>query len=345
MTVKTNHLNMANQIKNIAIKNLTLWDENARFPDKYFNQEESELIDYFLSNPEFKIKSFLQFIVQDFDLPQLENLVVWNNGEQNIVLEGNRRLTVYKLLNNPKLSKDLELQKFIENEKQKISISDDFELACVLVDDKEDAYRYITRKHYNGNNEVSWKETERAHYSRRRGNQNKAELTRIGISKIIRDLDLPEQMKEKVLGKGYETTFYRIISGTPAKEEFGYSFDEQGNLIVKDDQFKEKLKVIVYSVLNKKDIRGNAIDSRALNKNDKIESFIKSINIQDSQKVDEEMKSKTRENIFGDQTILLGPKPTKQKVFPKTTSRKHLIPKSCSLRIESPKINNMVLLF
>lgn len=113
---------MANQTKNIAIKDLTLWDENARFPDKYFNQDESELIHYFVSKADLKIKSLLESIVKDFDLPQLEKIVVWNDGEQNIVLEGNRRLTAYKLFNNPQLAKDKKLQNFITAEKQKISI-------------------------------------------------------------------------------------------------------------------------------------------------------------------------------------------------------------------------------
>ncbi|MHA3045519.1 hypothetical protein JSO61_009375 [Riemerella anatipestifer] len=332
---------MANQIKNIAIKDLTLWDENARFPDKFFNQEESELIQYFLSKADFKIKPLLESIVKDFDLPQLEKIVVWNDGEQNIVLEGNRRLTAYKLLNNPELSKDKKLQAFIESEKQKIDISDNFELECILVENIDDAFRYIDRKHYNGNNEVTWKDTERAHYSKRRGSENPLELIKIGIAKIVRELDLPEEMKEQVLGSGYVTTFYRIVTTTPAKREFKYSLDEKGNLIVGEKDFAEKLKVIIYSVLNKKDVKGNPIDSRALNKTEKIEEFIKSVDKEDTKKVDEEIKSKTTENIFGEKTISVGPSPSKQKVLPKSNSRKYLIPMSCALRIKEVKINNI----
>ena len=41
--------------KNISIKNLHLWDENARFPDKYFNKTEKELINFFLSKKDFKL--------------------------------------------------------------------------------------------------------------------------------------------------------------------------------------------------------------------------------------------------------------------------------------------------
>lgn len=332
---------MANHTKNIAIKDLTLWDENARFPDKFFNQEESELIDFFLSKPDFKIKPLIESIVKDFDLPQLEKIVVWNDGEQNIVLEGNRRLTAYKLLNNPELAKENKLKDFIKSEKQKISISDNFELECVLVEEREDAFRYIDRKHYNSNNEVNWKDTERAHYSKRRGSENPLELIKIGIAKIVRELDLPEEMKEQVLGSGYVTTFYRIVTTTPAKREFKYSLDENGNLIVGNNDFEDKLKVIIYSVLNKKDVKGNPIDSRALNKTEKIEEFIKSVAVEDTKKVEEEIKANTTENIFGEKSVSVGPSTTKQKVLPKSNSRKYLIPMSCTLRIKEVKINNI----
>lgn len=331
---------MANQTKNIAIKDLTLWDENARFPDKFFNQDEAELINYFLSKQDFKIKLLIESIVKDFDLPQLEKIVVWNDGEQNIVLEGNRRLTAYKLLNNSLLAKDKKIQDFLETEKQKIIISDNFSLECILVEDREDAFRYIDRKHSNGNNEVNWKDTERAQYSKRRGSENPLELIKIGIAKIVRELDLPEEMKEQILGQGYVTTFYRTITTKPAQRLYGYYFDN-GEFKVKDDDFKEKLKVIIFSVLNKQDIQGNKIDSRTLNKKEDVEKFLESVKVEDTKKVEEKIKENTTENIFGEKTVTVGINLSKQKVFPKSTSRKYLIPMSCSLRITEVKINNI----
>ena len=62
--------------KKLLLKELTLWDENPRFPDKYFNQTEDELIDFFLSKKDFKIVELAEAVIKDFDLPQLEKLVV-----------------------------------------------------------------------------------------------------------------------------------------------------------------------------------------------------------------------------------------------------------------------------
>src|SRR3972149_7747389 len=89
----------------ISIKSLLLWDENARFPDKYFSKPEEELIEYFLAKKDFKIKELAEAIVRDFSLPQLEKLAVYDDGSNLIVLEGNRRVTGYKLLANPSLIK------------------------------------------------------------------------------------------------------------------------------------------------------------------------------------------------------------------------------------------------
>jgi len=329
---------MSVQSKTISVKDLILWDENARFPDKYFNQEETELINYFLSKPDFKIKAFIEAVIKDFDLPQLEKIVVWNDGEQNIVLEGNRRLTAYKLLINPSLTEDEKLKEFLEAEKTKIDISESFPLECILVENQEDAFRYIDRKHYNGNNEVSWKDTERAYYSKRRGSENPLELIKIGITKIVRELDFPEEIKEQILGQGYVTTFFRIISTKPAQRRYGYYF-ENGEFKIKDKNFKDELKVIIYSVLSKQDVKGNKIDSRTLNKKEDVENFLKSIDVDDKKVVDEKIKEKTTENIFGEKTVQIAS--AKLKVLPKSTSRKYLIPMSCTLRIQEPKINNI----
>lgn len=149
-------------LQNIAICNLVLWDENARFPDKYFLSKESDLISYFLSKSEFKIQSFAEEIVKDFDLPQLEKLVVWKNDDQNIVLEGNRRLTAYKLLVNPELAIEPKIISYFYQLKNKINITEKYEVECLVTDDKEDGYRYIDRKHANNNNEVNWQDFEKS---------------------------------------------------------------------------------------------------------------------------------------------------------------------------------------
>lgn len=325
--------------KKMKICDLILWDENARFPDKYFNSDEKELIKYFLSKPDFKLKQLIEAIVKDFQYPQLEKLVVWNDDESYVVLEGNRRLTAYKLLANPDLTDDKTLRKFLIEQNSKISIDENFELECLITKERDEGFIYIDRKHANNNNEVNWQDVERANYNVRRGSSNQAELLKIGISKIVSELDLPDGLKEQVLGKNYVTTFFRIVTSTSAKRKYGYEILDNGQLIVKNDKFNEELKVIVHRVLKKEDSKGNKVDSRSLNKKEKIEEFIKAVDSKDAAKVDQEIEENTTVNIFGEENVRLPS--ARPKVLAKSSTRKYLIPSNCYLRISETKINNI----
>lgn len=325
---------------NISIKNLLLWDENARFPDKYFNKSEKELVDYFISKKDFKIKEFAEAIVKDFDLPQIEKIVVYKLGNKSIVLEGNRRLTAYKLLSNPNLTDDVKLKDVFKRLKSQITITNNLALECLITENKEEGLRYIDRKHANGNYEVGWGDTERAHYNARRGNAKKKELFKIALTKLIKNLDIPEEMKEQVLGYGYVTNFYRIIDSNPAWELFGFEMEENGNLKIKDKDFNEKLKVIILNVLKKKDLNDNTIDSRSLNKNSEKEQYLKSIKSDDFEKVEKEIEKSKTKNIFGEESINITKNDSKRS-NPKSTIRNYLIPKTCILIINETKINNV----
>ena len=309
---------MSIERKSIAIKDLHLWDENARFPDKYFNSDQKDLIQFFLNKSDFKIKQLIEEIVKDFDLPQLEKLVVWNDDSKYVVLEGNRRLTAYKILSNPALVSEEKLNKYLTEQKSILRIDDSFQIECLVADNKNEGLRYIDRKHANNNNEVNWQEPERSTYKVRRGSENQTEFIKIGIARIVRDLDLPEEMKDQILGKGYVTTFFRLVTTVPARAEFGFEVDENGDLIVKDKNFREKLKVIIYQVLRKKDFDNNDVDSRSLNKTDKIETYIKSVKPDDAKKVDAEIKRNTAEDIFGTKTVTISPGGKKPVTLPRS---------------------------
>jgi len=330
----------------LPIKDLILWDENARLPDKYFNTDERILVKYFLSKPENKIKQLIKSIINDIDLPQLEKLVVWKDDENNnFVIEGNRRLTAYKLLTNKYLTEDKKILDFLQEVKDEIIIDENFLLECIICENKEDALRYVDRKHANGNNEVNWGEPERLNYEFRRGKGNSSNIIKLEVTNIVKSMDLPEEMKDKILGKGYVTTFFRAITTTPAKHKYGYKI-EDGKLKIENKHFEEELKIIIYTILKKEDFAGNTIDSRTLNKTENIETFIQSINLDQTKKIEKDIEEKTTTNIFGEKNINIGKtniniEDPKKKSLPKSTNRKNLIPKNFSLRINEPKINNI----
>ncbi len=337
MNIFNNHW----QEQKISLENLLLWDENARFPDKYFNKSEKELIKYFCEKKNFKIEILAKEIVKDFDLPQLEKLVVYDTDEKKIVLEGNRRLTVYKLLNNPELAPNNTLKSKFQKLKKEININNNFLFDCLVTTNKFEGFRFIERKHVNGNNEVGWGHQERANHNVRRGKATKKEEFKVAIAKIIKDLDIPEILKDQVLGPGYVTNFWRILDSSVAWKEYGFKLKDNGELEIKDPEFNRKLKVIIYNVLKKEDFFGKKIDSRSLNTNKEIEEYLKSIKSDDSKKVDEEVKKNTTNNLFGENTTNIQPTKKKAKINPKSTTRSYLIPKTCRLDIKEVKINNI----
>ncbi len=336
--------------KKIPIVKLSLWDENARFPDQYYNSNEKELIKYFLSKPNFKIKELIEEIVLDYDLPHLEKVVVWDTSDNLVMLEGNRRLTGYKLLANPQIISDIDskLHSYLVEKQKEIGITTDFYLDCLISEDKDQCYRYIDRKHSKGNNQVNWLEPERMNYSKRRGAESQNAKLKIAIINYVRNLDWHKEIKNEILGQGYVTTFFRIIATGPAKDTYGLSTDENGEMTFEDKTFPDKLKVIIHNVIKKEDFEGNRVDSRELNKNQEIEDYLKNVKSEDVQKVEKEIDDNKKQDLFGNETISLGKKNSKSKVTktsnvqrktPKTKENETLFGKS--LALESGKVNDL----
>jgi hypothetical protein len=321
----------------LRVGNLSLWDENARFPEEYFNKQEPELIEYFLKKKDFKIESFAKEVVKDFDIPQLERLVVLRLKGRLVVLEGNRRLTVYKLLIDPSLTRIPEMRRLFEELNKSIKIPKSFSLEANVTTIKEEGLRLLDRKHNQGNNEVSWSEPERRNFSIRRSHGKGKDMLRVELANAVKKLKLPEVIKEAVLSKGLVTTFYRIVDSGSARARLNYEVLKSGEIKVKNQKiFDDFLKVIVFNVWFKKDFKGGNVDSRSLNKAEAIDKYIKGIQLKNISRIDDEIKKNTKEDLFGKET-LLSPKRTKSHQL--SVMRKYLI--NSSLYIKDPRINDI----
>lgn len=258
---------------NIPINKLFLWDENARFPDLMSGENEKTLIRHFLKHEDTKILELAKRIAEDIDLPQLEKLVVYFDGENYFVREGNRRLTAYKLLCNPELADTKENVQYFQTLRGtlKLQIHEGWALECLVFETEEQCDRFINRKHIQHNNEVHWQDTERANYKIRSGNGKKSDHIKKELRKIIVNLEIPKEIKEAVLGKGYVTTLWRILTSKPAEIKYGYGFDNDNKLKIKNKSFQDELEAIIVDIYNK------TITSRTHNRNNEIEKYINEI--------------------------------------------------------------------
>lgn len=333
----------------IKIKDLRLWDENPRFPEEYFNKTEEELINFLFNKKgeKEKLKDLAKSIIENIKLIPWERLIVYNEAEEYIVLEGNRRLMIYKLLINPELLKDKKLSATLM--KVKGIINENLEIECIVTDNFEEGLKYVELKHlekgYKG-----WGEAERNNFKRRRGKAGEKEILKIEVTRRIKSLDIPDKLKEEVLGHGFITTFFRIVTTSPALEYFGYSISDN-KLSVDDKDFNNKLKIIVWNVINKKDFGNNPINSRSLNTNEEIKKYLKNLNInEDLPKFQKEVESSyvTKVDVFNNKRkkfVSPTEKSSKSKqsvrIKPRTSSRNRLIPKDTKLFINEAKINNI----
>jgi len=75
-----------------------------------------------------------------------------------------------------------------------------------------------------------------------------------------------------------------------------------------DKTFPDKLKVIIHNVLKKKDFEGNPVDTRELNKNPEIRNYLENVNPENVAKVNKEIETNTKTDIFGNESVKLGSK-------------------------------------
>jgi hypothetical protein len=293
--------------KSIRVKDILLWDENSRLPDNLFGKNQQEIIDTFLKDKKrFELTSLADEIVADFDLPQLEKLVLIKKNGKYVASEGNRRLVAYKCLANPKLAN--EYASDFTQLANSIEINENFELQCVITDNFEQANRYLERKHLRGNNEKSWGQYERDNHSARvkrsGGSADKNRIRRANIGKLVEETNLPDAMKRSVLGQGYVTNFYRIIDSSPGYKYFGFNADNDGELSINNrGELLNKLKVFVYELLTiKKPIEGISW-SRAFNKSSEIEAYLQGLNTNRVAEIDKEIEKSKILTIFGEEEI------------------------------------------
>lgn len=355
----------------IPLKDLNLWSENPRFPQTYMGKPENELIDYIVSVPHYKIMAFGKEVVEDFDMPIFEKFAIYNGEGLNIAYEGNRRLTVYKLLVNPNLCSDTKIREYFTQLKRSVNIDGNFKVDCVISNDKLAVLRYVNRKHLNNNNEVAWGTIENSNAKLRwLDDPNKLDIFQSNISILIRNLDIPSQDKDKVLGRGFVTTLFRILNSRTAAKYFKLVFDDENNLISGIDNFSHSLQVIIYDILDKKEFKNKKFSR--LNAGE-VEEYLKSIVVFEEVKKrlskpkksstpstkDSTASLKNREanegkgdgrgvnkdesnnisGVVGKSGAVVPAK--KSKPDKKSTQRKYLIPSDCNFDINESKINNI----
>jgi len=155
---------MNSKMKEINLENLKLDLENPRLPSSFQKQKLDEIavINWMLEDASI-IELMLAIGQNDFFVGESLLIIEDENDKGNyIVVEGNRRLTSLKLLQNPSLA-DIhtkKIQKVIEETKKR-----PHNIPCILFEKREDISQYLGYRHVTG--VKPWGMLEKARYLNR----------------------------------------------------------------------------------------------------------------------------------------------------------------------------------
>ena len=141
----------------IPLEKLQLDSDNPRLPVSMHGKPEAEILEYMLLDASL-IELMLAIGKNDF-FPGEQLLVTANVDDTYKVVEGNRRLSALKLLNDPGLAR-------VQRSKIHHALAETqyrpTEIPCLLFETEEDIHKYLGYRHITGIKE--WKLLEKARY-------------------------------------------------------------------------------------------------------------------------------------------------------------------------------------
>lgn len=144
------------RFEDVSIDKLKLDDYNPRLPKSFHGQSESKIIEYMLL--EASTLELMQSIGENGYFPG-EQLLVVEEGDSYLVVEGNRRLTAVKLLSNRDLAtvqKKKVAQVYTEAKVRPTAIP------CLIFEDRDTILKYLGFRHITGTK--PWKLLEKGRY-------------------------------------------------------------------------------------------------------------------------------------------------------------------------------------
>lgn len=329
-------------IRTIRLTSLFVNTENYRF-EPLLSQKEA--INKMIEDQEDKLYSLVDDIIIN-GLSPVDLIIVTPIEDRNkyIVLEGNRRITSLKLLNNPTLIDDKYAslrKKFLKLRKEKSEVISELKsINCAIFENPTEADLWIKRKHsgeLNGVGTVTWNAQQKQRFEEKTEGKSSIPLQIITLLKSQEDV--PENIKESLFRLNI-TNLQRLMSDPYVREHLGLEINN--GTLVSNIHISEVIKgliKVVTDILNP-EFKVADIYNREKRKH-YIDSFDKSQkpdlsnetsgqwSIQDIVKDDEQI-SLSKEN-----------KETKKTNHKKTKTKVGLVADSVILHIENPKINKI----
>ena len=279
-------------------------------------------------------------------LSPIDLIIVTPNEDSNkyVVLEGNRRITSLKLLNNPTLIDDKHSplrKKFQKLQKEKPNaISELKNIACAVFETPTEADIWIKRKHsgeLNGIGTVTWNAQQKQRFEEKTEGKSSIPLQIITLLKSQEEVS--DTIKDS-LSKLNITNLQRLMSDPYVREHLGLEINN-GILVskVKVSEVIKGLLKVVTDILNP-EFKVSDIYNREKRKQ-YIDNFDKSQKPDLSNEASEQWSVQDIENNKEQASRNSEKQEIKGDKNRKTRNRGALVPKSLNLHISNPKINKI----
>lgn len=324
---------MEHETRLIKVISLEINTENPRF-EMVSNQREA--IAVMIEDQKNKLIKLAQDIVENGLNPS--DLVIvtphGKNKEKFFVLEGNRRVTALKLLSNTNLIP--EKHKMVFNKFRQLSV--EFKkfpvkmVPCVIFSDVDEANKWIKLKH-TGENEgvgtVTWDAQQKSRFEERYEGKSTYAL------QVIDFLNKDEEVHDSVkttLPKIPSSNLQRLLSDPDVRELMGITI-EDGRVVT--DYLPREIRKPLLKVI--KDLARDDFTVKEIYYKDDRLNYLETFK-------PDELPDKT---VTTSRWEVITPNPPKNVRKKKKTSkplsvtRNTVIPKSCIIHIDSPRVNRI----
>lgn len=321
---------MEHEIKSIRISVLEINTENPRF-ETAANQREA--IAVMIENQKKKLATLAEDIVKNGLNPSDPFIVTpEKNGRKFKVLEGNRRITVLKLLKNNNLIP--EEHKSLLNRFKKLS--SDYEknpiknVLCVVFPNADEANKWIRLKHTGENDgigTVTWDAQQKARFEKKVKGKTTYALQVIDFLK--KDDGFDTELRSN-LSQIPSSSLQRLLSDPDARETIGLTVK---NGLVNSDYLPSEIRKPLTKIIA--DLAGDDFTVKEIYyKNDRL-NYLKTFK-------NSELPDKSATTSKWKITTSTPPKERKKKpVKPQPSERNTVIPISCPIHIKSARINKI----
>ncbi|MCC8408351.1 hypothetical protein LJ707_05380 [Mucilaginibacter sp. UR6-1] len=324
----------------IKLTNLIVSIENPRF-EMVTNQRDAIqlMVD---DQPEKLIK--LAKDILDAGLNPGDPIYVTPNKEDKkrfTVLEGNRRVSILKILNSPDIvdAKSVSFLKKLKPHVENFAKKPISNIDCLVFENPADADKWIELKHTGENGgvgTVAWDTTQQARFSKKIKGHNPIALQAIEF--LQRSNFTDHKLKEDLSNLTY-TNVERLLTDPDVRDVLGIKYTNK--ILSSDLQEPELVKGLskIASDFLYKDYTVNAIRTKNDRKN-YIEGF------QKTELPDKTNKSKSPWQLISS-TLKIDDKtapintPKSIRSLPPTSDRKYLIPKNCIIKITDQRVNTI----